>query len=250
MTYEKIVKGKFIDRPNRFVAVVELTVDEATKKEDSGAIVRAHVKNTGRCRELLLPGATVYLEDFRQKMGGRKLAFSLIAVEKALAQGNLLVNMDAQAPNKVTAEALRAEKLCLPGMGRLTVVKGEQRFADSRFDFYVEDEADRRGFLEVKGVTLEADGIARFPDAPTARGVKHVQGLIRARQAGYAAFILFVVQMKGMKWVSPNWATHPAFGAALQEAKAAGVNLLAAECQVTHNSLQISREIPVRLNEM
>ena len=170
MKYENICKGNFIARPNRFIA--EVLIDE--KKE------RAHVKNTGRCRELLIPGAEVYLEDFDGRMGTRKMRYSLIGVKK----GEVLVNMDSQAPNKVCEEALLNGTLQLAGLGKLSLVKREKTFGDSRFDFYVEDEEGRKGWLEVKGVTLEEDGVARFPDAPTERGVKHVYELCKAVKEG------------------------------------------------------------------
>ena len=197
--------GQFISRPNRFIAEVKLNQSEE--------ITRVHVKNTGRCRELLQPGSTVFLEDFTHRMGTRKMAYSLIGVEKMLPDGQtLMVNMDSQAPNKVTAEALASGKIILPGMGKLTVIRGEKTYGDSRFDFYVEDEDGRKGFIEVKGVTLEEDGLVKFPDAPTERGVKHLHELMKARAEGYMAYALFIVQMEGMHLFMPNDDTHPAFG--------------------------------------
>jgi len=245
MKYEKIIRGQFIARPNRFIAEVKLN--------DSGETVRAHVKNTGRLKELLQPGAAVYLEDFTERMGTRKLAYSLIGVEKILPEGHpsgkpvLMVNMDSQAPNKVIGEALVSGEFVLPGMGKLTLVRGEKAWGDSRFDFYVEDEAGKKGFIEVKGVTLEENGLVRFPDAPTERGVKHVKELIRARGDGYMAYILFLVQMEGMKVFMPNDSTHRAFGDALREAAAQGVEVLAYQCHVTGGSLEVSEPLPVRL---
>lgn len=240
MKYEKIIKGQFISRPNRFIAEVKLN--------HSGEITRAHVKNTGRCRELLQPGAAVYLEDFTQRMGSRKMAYSLIGVEKPLPDGRtLMVNMDSQAPNKVTAEALASGKIILPGMGKLTEIRGEKTYGDSRFDFYVEDEAGRKAFIEVKGVTLEDDGLVRFPDAPTERGVKHINELVKAREDGYHAYALFIVQMEGMRVFMPNDETHRAFGDALRTAAAAGVEVLAYQCHVTEDTLNVAMPLEVCL---
>lgn len=240
MKYEKIIKGQFISRPNRFIAEVKLNQSEE--------ITRVHVKNTGRCRELLQPGSTVYLEDFTCRMGTRKMAYSLIGVEKMLPDGQtLMVNMDSQAPNKVTAEALASGKIILPGMGKLTEIRGEKTYGDSRFDFYVEDEDGRKGFIEVKGVTLEEDGVVRFPDAPTERGVKHLHELMKARSEGYMAYALFIVQMEGMRLFMPNDDTHPAFGDALREASAAAVDVLAYQCHVTEDTLEVTEPVAVQL---
>ena len=240
MKYEKIIMGQFISRPNRFIAEVKLNQSEE--------ITRVHVKNTGRCRELLQPGSTVYLEDFTCRMGTRKMAYSLIGVEKMLPDGQtLMVNMDSQAPNKVTAEALASGKIILPGMGKLTVIRGEKTYGDSRFDFYVEDEDGRKGFIEVKGVTLEEDGLVKFPDAPTERGVKHLHELMKARAEGYMAYALFIVQMEGMHLFMPNDDTHPAFGDALREASAAGVDVLAYQCHVTEDTLEVTEPVAVQL---
>ncbi|MBR4862469.1 MAG: DNA/RNA nuclease SfsA [Firmicutes bacterium] len=240
MKYEKIIMGQFISRPNRFIAEVKLNQREE--------ITRVHVKNTGRCRELLQPGSTVYLEDFTCRMGTRKMAYSLIGVEKMLPDGQtLMVNMDSQAPNKVTAEALASGKIILPGMGKLTEIRGEKTYGDSRFDFYVEDEDGRKGFIEVKGVTLEKDGLVRFPDAPTERGVKHLHELMKARSEGYMAYALFIVQMEGMRLFMPNDDTHPAFGDALREASAAGVDVLAYQCHVTEDTLEVTEPVAVQL---
>ncbi|MGN0715282.1 MAG: DNA/RNA nuclease SfsA, partial [Anaerovoracaceae bacterium] len=157
-------------------------------------------------------------------------------------------NMDSQAPNKVAAEALKSGAIRLPDMTALTVVKGEKTFGNSRFDFYVEDADGKKGYLEVKGVTLEEDGLVRFPDAPTERGVKHVEELIRAREEGYFAYVLFIVQMEGMRVFMPNDDTHRAFGDALRKAQQAGVHILAFQCHVTEDSLQVSKSLPVRLS--
>lgn len=234
MKYENICKGNFIARPNRFIA--EVLIDG--KKE------KAHVKNTGRCRELLIPGAEVYLEDFDGRMGSRKMRYSLIGVKK----GEILINMDSQAPNKVCEEALLNGRLQLPGMGKLSLVKREKTFGDSRFDFYVEDEKGERGWLEVKGVTLEEDYVARFPDAPTERGVKHVHELCRAVKEGYRGYVLFVIQMTGIRNFEPNDRTHKAFGDALRQAEKDGVAVLACDCNVTEDTLEIKNQIPVTLD--
>lgn len=254
MKYAKIVKAKFIERENRFVARVELPAAGAASSDEinSGEVVRVHVKNTGRCRELLLHGSTVYLEDFEGRMGSRRMRYSLVAVEK---DATLLINMDSQAPNKVVQEALADGRIRLPGLTSepgLTLIKPEAKYGNSRFDFYVEREKSEKGeaesepsraFIEVKGVTLEEDGHARFPDAPTERGVKHINELIKAKQEGYGAYIIFVVQMEGMKDVAPNDETHPAFGETLAKASEAGVNILAYDCRVTPDSLNINGQI-------
>lgn len=226
MRYHAVTKGRFLARPNRFIAYVET--------EEGSRVV--HVKNTGRCRELLVPGATVYLE--RGTNPARKTAFDLIAVEKA----GRLINMDAQAPNKVFAEWVAAGGF-LPDV---TAVRSEYVYGASRLDFCLET-AHGPHLVEVKGVTLEENGAARFPDAPTERGVKHIRELQRAAEAGLDATLFFVVQMENIHSVAPNDETHPAFGAALREAAASGVNVCANECAVTPDSLVIRRSVPVIL---
>lgn len=233
MKYNNIISAKFVSRPNRFVANVKI----------DGKETAVHVKNTGRCRELLLPDSTVYLEDFTNNPRNRKLMYDLIAVEK----GNLLINMDSQAPNTVVREALKNGIIRLPEMEDLTLIRPETVYCDSRFDFYIEDKNGQRGFIEVKGVTLENDGIASFPDAPTERGVKHINELIKAKNAGYSTYIIFVVQMSGMKYLIPNDTTHKAFGDALRLADSCGVHVLAYECAVEPDSLDVVGEIPVKL---
>ena len=228
MRYSKIWAGRFLDRPNRFVAHVEL----------DGQPVVCHVKNTGRCRELLVPGATVYLQESDNP--ARKTRFDLIAVDK----GGLLVNMDAQAPNQVFREWAEAGHF-VPG---LTLLRPETTWGRSRFDFYWEAAGGRRGFVEVKGVTLEEGGHARFPDAPTERGVKHLEELIACQAEGYAAAVCFVIQMPGMRDFAPNDATHPALGGALRWAAAAGVEVLALGCRVEPDELWIDHTVPVRLD--
>ena len=226
MRYTNIMAGKFLARPNRFIAHVEIAGREEI----------VHVKNTGRCKELLLPGATVYVQHFPE--GKRKTRYDLIAVEKQ----NLLINMDSQAPNKVVQEWLMEQE----PFGKITYLKPECKHGDSRFDFYLETEA-KKMFIEVKGVTLEEKGVVMFPDAPTERGVKHVQELCHCLEQGYEAAIVFVVQMSGMRYFTPNRRTHAAFAEALERAEACGVRLLALTCAVTPDSLTINGEIPIHL---
>ena len=228
MDYPNIVQGRFLARPNRFIAQVQVG-------EQS---VISHVKNTGRCRELLVPGAAVYLQDWGQERPGRRTRYDLVTVDK----GGLLINMDAQAPNRLFREWAEGGHF-VPG---LTLLRPEMTHGDSRFDFYWEA-GDRRGFVEVKGVTLEEDGVARFPDAPTLRGVKHLEELIAARQAGYQAALCFIVQFSGAKYVTPNDTTHPQFGQALRRAAAAGVEVFALGCAVTPDTLTAEEFVPVRL---
>lgn len=226
MQYTNVMVGKFIARPNRFIAHVEIAGREEI----------VHVKNTGRCKELLLPGVTVYVQHFPE--GKRKTKYDLIAVEKQ----NILINMDSQAPNKVVQEWLVAKE----PFGKITYLKPECKHGDSRFDFYLETEA-KKIFIEVKGVTLEEKGVVMFPDAPTERGVKHVQELIHCLEQGYEAVVIFVVQMEGMRYFTPNRRTHAAFAEALERAEACGVKLLALTCAVTPDSLTINGAIPVQL---
>ena len=226
MRYASIIPGRFLSRPNRFIALVET---------DAG-IQTVHVKNTGRCRELLVPGASVYLEESANPR--RKTAFDLIAVDK----GGLLINMDAQAPNRVFAEWAGAGSF-LPDC---TALRREYIYGDSRLDFCLETPGGLH-LVEVKGVTLEEGGAARFPDAPTERGVRHIQELRRAAEAGLGATLFFVVQMEGMRSVAPNDETHPAFGEALREAAAHGVRVLAYDCAVTPESLTLRAPVPVLL---
>lgn len=231
MRYENVCKGTFIERPNRFVAKVNI----------DGRIETVHVKNTGRCRELLVPGAEVYLEDFKDRMGKRKLRYSLIAVKK----GDRLINMDSQAPNYVVEEALHNGRIQLPNMGKLIYIKREQTLGDSRYDFYVEDDNGKKGWIEVKGVTLEDSGIARFPDAPTQRGKKHILGLAKAIEMGYTSQVVFVIQMKGITSFEPNDVTDKPFGDALRKASGCGVSVLAYDCIVTPDSLEIGDRVDV-----
>jgi len=229
LTYKHVTKGIFIERPNRFIAMCEV----------AGEVKTVHVKNTGRCKELLIPGAPVYLEMPSNPL--RKTQYSLIGVEK----GEMLVNIDSSAPNKVVGEAL-LQGLRLPGMGPLKLVKPEVTFGSSRFDFYLED-GTHKAFMEVKGVTLEEDGIALFPDAPTLRGLKHMEELVIARKEGYLAYVLFVIQMKPVTCFRPNNVTQPEFGAALKKAKKHGVHILAYDCTVEPDGLALSESVIVRL---
>ena len=226
MHYENMEPVVFISRPNRFVAYVE----QAGKQEI------CHVKNTGRCRELLIPGAELYVQ--RSDNPARKTALDLISVKK----GAHWVNMDSQAPNKAVAEWLKNG-----GFGTKEIlVRPEYKYENSRFDFYLETEG-RKAFMEVKGVTLEEDGTARFPDAPTERGVKHIRELMRCLDDGYEAYILFVIQMKGVHAFEPNDRTHPAFGETLREAAGKGVRILAYDCLVKPDEMTIDQRIEVHL---
>lgn len=272
MTYQDIRAARFLARPNRFIARVEADGREET----------VHVKNTGRCKELLVPGCAVYLEGSANP--ARKTKYDLVAVEKARpGLPSLLVNMDSQAPNRVFREWLEAGRGAALGLPRPTLLRPETTWGNSRFDFYWEyyrgdvrsskdapqasagepagppaaREAEerlcgdpggvRRGFVEVKGCTLEENGLALFPDAPTERGLKHLRELIACHEAGYEAAVCVVIQMEGMTAFSPNDRTHPEFGAALREAARAGVKVLAVECAVASNGLTMTKPVPVRL---
>lgn len=231
MKYKNIVNGKFIDRPNRFIAHVEV----------DGEIQTVHVKNTGRCKELLQPNVTVYLE--KSDNPNRKTLYDLIGVKKPReGKSPLLINMDSQAPNQAAETWLKKGKL----FSKSATIKREVTFGKSRFDFYIED-GERKIFLEVKGVTLENDGIAAFPDAPTQRGVKHILELTECIKEGYEAYILFVIQMKEMKKLIPNDKTHEAFGAALRQASEMGVNVIAVDCVITPDSMTIDSFVEVDL---
>lgn len=226
MKYTNVTRGRFLERPNRFLAHVEM----------EGQELLCHVKNTGRCRELLRPQAIVYL----QKSGNpdRKTTYDLIGVEK----GDMLVNIDSQIPNHVVCEWMKKGNLFPKG----TEIQMEKRYGNSRFDLYAEA-GERRAYLEVKGVTLEVDKQARFPDAPTERGVKHVRELIQCVREGYEAYLLFVIQMAGIESFAPNWDTHSVFGTALQDAQHAGVQILAYDCQVRPDEIVLDRPVPVLL---
>lgn len=232
MRYWNTVEGLFIRRPNRFIAIVEI----------GGVQETVHVKNTGRCAELLLPGVRVVLEKAPEG-APRKTTYSLIAVYK----GDLLINMDSQAPNRVVYEAVKEGLLHDAVGGGIAKVRGEVTFGKSRFDLYFETEAGRKGFMEVKGVTLEVEGIVRFPDAPTERGVKHVLELIEAVREGYDGYLFFLIQMKKVRRFEPNAATDPAFAKALRQASAAGVKILAYDAAVEPDSLELGEPVEVRL---
>ena len=225
MQYANMVPGTFLARPNRFIAHVEI----------GGQAEVVHVKNTGRCRELLPAGAEVWCQ--KSDNPSRKTKYDLITVRK----GARLINMDSQAPNAAAKEWLLAG-----GLGEISQLKAETFHGDSRFDFSFTKDG-RKCFLEVKGVTLENDGICAFPDAPTERGAKHLRGLTEAVQAGYGGYVLFVIQMTDVQYLHPNDTTDPNFGMALREAKAAGVEVMAVDCDVTVDSMKIRQSVPVML---
>ncbi len=230
MKYKEVVKGVFRERPNRFIAKVEIDGNEET----------VHVKNTGRCKELLLENSVVYLSVSDNPL--RKTKYDLIAVEKQTENGTVLINMDSQAPNDMVAEWLKKGEL----FSKNAIIKREVTFGKSRFDFYVED-SNNKAFIEVKGVTLENNGVALFPDAPTERGVKHIKELCSCVEKGYSAYIIFVIQMSGINLFKPNDATHKAFGDALRQAEKAGVSILAYDSVVTNESVCINKPIMIEL---
>jgi len=225
MEYSRMVKGRFRSRPNRFIAYVEIDGKEEV----------CHVKNTGRCRELLTPGATVWCLDAASP--ARKTRYDLICVEK----GERLINMDSQAPNKVAGEWLANG-----GLGYIENLRAETVKGNSRFDFsFTKDQ--KACFLEVKGVTLEDNGVCAFPDAPTQRGTKHLKELTALAKEGYGAYVLFVIQMSDVKYLHPNDDTDPAFGTALREAEKAGVQILAMDCRVTESTMEIQNPVQTKL---
>ncbi|MDR2719774.1 MAG: DNA/RNA nuclease SfsA [Nitrososphaerota archaeon] len=228
MLYTNIHEGIFVFRPNRFIA--QIKIDDT--------VVIAHVKNTGRCKELLVSGANVILQ--KSDNPKRKTMYDLIAVWK----NKRLINIDSQVPNKVFLEYLQSGQY----LDGVTCIRPEVKYGSSRFDFYVEVGV-RKIFLEVKGVTLEENGVVMFPDAPTERGVKHLNELIMCTKEGYEAHVVFVVQMSNVRYFTPNNKTHPAFGEALFVAKNAGVNIIALDCVVTKNTLEIGNSVPVKLAE-
>lgn len=231
MKYKKICVGEFLSRPNRFIANVLV----------EGVCETVHVKNTGRCRELLIPGCKVYLSVSDNP--ARKTKYDLIAVEKKKPAGTLLINMDSQLPNDVVAMWLPESGL----FSKNALICREYKYKNSRFDFYIED-GELKAFLEVKGVTLENNGVASFPDAPTERGIKHINELISAVSEGYNAYIIFVIQMKTVSVFKPNDETHKAFGDALRKAKECGVNILAVDCQVKPDEMIIDEYVSVLLD--
>ena len=232
MRYRKVVPAKFLSRPNRFIAYVEV----AGQKEV------VHVKNTGRCKELLVPGCTVWLAESDNPE--RKTKYDLIAVNKIRSgAAELMVNMDSQLPNAAAEEWLKNSTLFSSG----AEIRREVTYGKSRFDFHIRDGA-KNCYLEVKGVTLEHNGIAMFPDAPTERGVKHLMELVEAKKAGHDAIILFVIQMKEITEFRPNDATHKAFGDALRQAHENGVQVLAYDCIVTPDSMVLDSPVKVDLS--
>ena len=226
MNYEHIVEGRFLERPNRFIAMVDI----------EGRIEKVHVKNTGRCRELLKEGVQVYLN--KSDNAGRSTAYDLVTVRK----GNRLINMDSQAPNKVVGEWLQMGIL----FQDVVSIRPETNYGNSRFDFYIETQRDKI-YMEVKGVTLEENGVVRFPDAPSDRAVKHLEELIAAKREGYQAFVMFVIQMENVEYFTANCDTHPEFALALQKAAKAGVQILAYDCEVTTQSMMVNHPVPVLL---
>ena len=225
MNYPNMTPGIFLSRPNRFIAHVQI----------GGVVEVVHVKNTGRCRELLPAGAEVWCQ--RSDNPARKTKYDLITVKK----GARLINMDSQAPNRAAGEWLAAG-----GLGEIEDLRAETVHGDSRFDFSFQKDG-KTCFLEVKGVTLEVGGICAFPDAPTERGAKHLRGLAEAAKAGYGAYVLFVIQMEDVRYLHPNDATDPNFGKALREAAAAGVRVLAMDCRVTADTMTLGKPVSVVL---
>ena len=225
MIYKNIVAGNFLSRPNRFIAQVNI----------NGINETVHVKNTGRCKELLTDNAKVLCQHFANT--SRKTAYDLISVYK----GDRLINMDSQAPNKVFKEFLEKNIL----FENIEIIKPECKYQNSRFDFYVKT-ADKEIFIEVKGVTLEENGVVLFPDAPTERGIKHLNDLVTANNNGYDAYVVFVVQLENVKYFTPNSKTHKAFAQALSNAKNNGVNVLCYDCKVTETTLDINNPVEVK----
>lgn len=228
MKYTKIQQAKFIDRPNRFIARVEI----------EGRMETVHVRNTGRCREILTPGITVFLEDVDKP--DRKTRYSLTSAYK----GRCLINIDSQIPNPVVGEAIRSG--LLDRFQPLTLLKAETVYGESRFDFFYETHT-AKGFIEVKGVTLERDGLALFPDAPTERGTKHLHELIKTVAQGYRSYVLFLIQMKGVTCFSPNMVMDPDFANALKKAAIHGVEVLAYDSIITPDGINLSDPVPIRL---
>ena len=224
MKYSNIYKGTFLERPNRFIAICEIDGKQET----------CHVKNTGRCRELLVKGATVYLE--KSSNPNRKTQYDLVCVEK----NNKLINMDSQIPNYVVTEFL--DKI----FNDITYVKQEYKYGNSRFDIYVETKTDKI-FVEVKGVTLEEDGVVRFPDAPTERGIKHLKELQKAVSEGFRACVVFLVQMQDVKYFEPNYETHPEFASELKKAYENGVEIFVYDSVVTPNEIKLNKSVKIKM---
>ena len=230
MEYKNIVPAVFKNRPNRFIA--ECVIDNEE--------VIVHVKNTGRCKELLIKNANVFLEYFPDTL--RKTKFDLISVYK----GERLINMDSQVPNKVVYEAVNGGKNILSLDNPITYIKMEQKYKQSRFDIYAESN-NNKILIEVKGVTLEENNIAMFPDAPTERGIKHIHELVDAYENGYMAYIIFVIQMENVKYFTPNYKTHKEFGEALKYASSKGVKILAYDCIISKDSITLNNQVDIKL---
>ena len=231
MKYKDISEGIFLQRPHRFGAMVEI----------NGKTEYVHVKNTGRCRELLIPGAKVYLEkSFNEN---RKTGYSLISV----VRGNLLINMDSQVPNKVVEESIN--RGLIPEFDDIIFLKRESSYGNSRFDLYYERENGCKGFIEVKGVTLDVDGVAMFPDAPTERGLKHLLELEKASEEGYEAFVFFLVQYSPVKEFKPNSGTDPEFSTGLEKVFGKGVGIIAYDCITDRDSIVIGSPVEVKLGQ-
>lgn len=224
MKYSNIVKGTFIDRPNRFIANVLI----------DGKVEKVHVKNTGRCKEILTKGTTVYLE--KSNNPNRKTKYSLISAYK----GRMLINIDSQVPNEVVYSSISSNKI--PELTNVDLLKKEVKYNNSRFDLYYEKKG-QKGFIEVKGVTLEIDGISMFPDAPTERGTKHILEMLKAKKGGYDNFIFFLIQMPDIKYFRPNEEMDPKFSEALIKAKEGGVNILAYNCRVTKDQIELANRV-------
>ncbi len=236
MKYAKVVRAVFVERLNRFVAKVII----------DGVEMLCHVKNTGRCKEILVEGVIVYLEDCSDSLSKRKYRYSLISVEKETELGKFLINIDSQSPNKVVEEAL--ESGFVPkGFSEVSYIRREYFYGNSRLDFYIEDSKGKKGLIEVKGVTLERDGLVLFPDAPTTRGVRHIKELIKSIDDGFVPNIIFVIQMERATLFSPNYETHMEFGETLKEARDKGVNIASYLCYISESNLKLGGEIPIKL---
>lgn len=229
MEYKNIKRARFIDRPNRFIANIEI----------DGSREVCHVKNTGRCRELLRPNAEIFVQESDNPK--RSTRYDLISVYK----GRRLINMDSQVPNKIFHEWLLKGNL----FGSIKLIRPEYKYKNSRFDFYVETD-EKKVLVEVKGVTLEEDGVVMFPDAPTERGLKHLNELMGSLDEGFEAYVVFVVQMEGVLYFTPNMKTHEAFGNTLRLAENKGVSLLAVDCEVTENSIALKNPVDIIIPEV
>jgi len=226
MIYNNIKRAKFINRPNRFIANIEIDGEQEV----------CHVKNTGRCKELLTEGVTIYVQEFN--ISSRKTKYDLISVYK----GKKLINIDSQAPNKVFREFLLNGFL----FQNIKLIKPECKYKNSRFDFYIETD-DKKIFVEIKGVTLEENGVVKFPDAPTERGLKHLNELADCIENGYEAYVCFIVQMKDVLYFTPNYETHKEFGETLKNVNKKGVNIISLDCEVTKDSLTSRNMVEIRL---